>query len=292
MDLGFLQLPVQQENGDGVLDAADTLSEALSFYYRNINYTGEDNGTQSRNMPGSRLCRARKQLAVEMIAATANFIYLGTFPTDCSYLTGSITTNFPLDLISQARTACVSGDVAAVTAFTALLRKFNNGGLTNNFYGSLQECAPDKPALLRKVSRDPTSHATCPGVNDTCASAETIILPDLPFSESVNLRGYGAGMGSPTCGVGGPNAVWKVSPPTAAAGRQFSVSTKGSNMATMISIWSGPCNSLQTVACASGASSATPANLSFTTDGTNAYYIVVESPTGQVGTLKVKVTSP
>ena len=292
VDLGFLQLPLRQENGDGVLDSVDTLIEALGFYYRNINRTGEDNGTQSRAMPGSKLCRARKELAVEMIAATANFIYLGTFPSDCSYLTGSITTNFSMDIINQARAACAAQDVMAVTAYTALLRKFNSGGLTNNFFGGLKECSPDKAAPLRKVSRDLTSHSTCPGVNDSCASAEPIIAPSLPFSRSLNLRSYGDGMSSPTCASGGANAVWKLELPTAAAGRHFTVTTKGSNLATMISIWRGTCDSIENVTCAVGGGTTPQASLGFTTDGTVPYYIVIESPTGQIGALKMKVTSP
>ena len=291
-DLGFLQLPVRQENGDGVLDAADALIEALGFYYRNPNYTGEDNGTQNQARLGSKLCRARKQLAVELIAAKANFTYLRTFPTDCSYVTGRVTTNFPLDIIAQASAAGASEDLLRVATYTALLHKFNNDGLTNNFFDGMKECSADSPALLRKVARDPTNHTTCPGLNDMCTSAEAILASGLPFSRSVDLRGYSDGMPSPACGTGGANAVWKLEPPTAAAGRHFTVDTKGSNFATMISVWRGSCSAFQPVTCAIGTNTTPQASLSFTTDGTVSYYIVVESPQGLVGKLKMKVTSP
>ena len=291
-DLGFMQLPVRQENGDGILGSADALIEALGFYYRNLNYTGEDSGTQNQSRLGSKLCRARKQLAVELIAAKANFTYLRTFPTDCHYTTGRVTTNFPLDMIAQASAVGSGTDLALITTATAFLHKFNNNGLTNNFVDGLKECAPDSSALLRKVSRDPTTHTSCPGLNDTCASAEAITAPYLPFSRSVDLRNYSDGMISPTCGVGGPNAVWKLDFPTAAAGRHFTVDTKGSNFATMISVWRGSCDNFQPVTCAVGTTNSAQARLSFTTDGTVSYYIVIENPSGQVGKLKMKVTSP
>ena len=291
-DLGFMQLPVRQENGDGILNSADALIEALGFYYRNLNYTGEDSGTQNQSRLGSKLCRARKQLAVELIAAKANFTYLRTFPTDCRYTVGRVSTNFPLDLIAQAGTAAAGTDLAAITTATAWLHKFNNDGLTNNFVDGLKECAPDSAALLRKVARDPTTRASCPGLNDTCVSAEAITAPSLPFSRSVDLRNYSDGMISPTCGKGGANAVWKMETPTAAAGRHFTVDTKGSNFSTMISVWRGSCDTFLPVTCAVGTTNSAQASLSFTTDGTVSYYIVIESPSGQVGKLKMKVTSP
>jgi len=46
-------------------------------------------------LKSSGLCIARKQLAVELIAAYANTTLLGTFPPNATYVNGGTVTNFP-----------------------------------------------------------------------------------------------------------------------------------------------------------------------------------------------------
>jgi len=97
--LGFVRLPVTYENADGELDAEDALIEALGLYYRSPSVTGEERGTQSARSAGSQLCRERKKLARELIAATANFRLLGTVPGNCSYVHNGSVTHFPAYLL-------------------------------------------------------------------------------------------------------------------------------------------------------------------------------------------------
>ena len=75
-------------------------------------------------------------------------------------------------------------------------------------------------------------------------------------------------------------------------GRQFTVATAGSNFDTMISVWSGTCSNLINVACTNAVAGNGGERLSFTTDGTNTFYIVAEGSSGGYGKLKLKVTSP
>ncbi|MCX7915041.1 MAG: choice-of-anchor L domain-containing protein, partial [Verrucomicrobiae bacterium] len=80
LHLGFMQLPTAQRNGDGVLNAEDTLIEALGFWWKNTYLTGENDGTQSARASGSALCRVRKRMAREIIAGIANQMLFRTNP--------------------------------------------------------------------------------------------------------------------------------------------------------------------------------------------------------------------
>ncbi len=122
MNLGFTTLPTANRNADNVIDAYDTIIEALSFYWRSSGVTGEPGGTQAAKLKASALCVARKKLAVELVAATANASLLGTFPGNATYKNGGVTTNFPPDLISQAQAVGAGYDVVAIKTMTALLR--------------------------------------------------------------------------------------------------------------------------------------------------------------------------
>lgn len=95
-------------------------------------------------------------------------------------------------------------------------------------------------------------------------------------------------------GGGGPDAVWQITPEVGTSGRQFTVSTAGSNFYTMLDVWTGSCgsNGLTEVACADNNIGNEGVQLSFNTDGTNTFYIVGEGPVGQYGKLKITVTSP
>jgi hypothetical protein len=289
--LGFIRLPTTFRDADNELGAVDGLIEALGLYYRNLGRTGEPTGTQSDGALASRLCRERKKLARELIAATANARLFRTSPGNCTYVNGSSVTNFPRDLLAQARTVAAGFDPAACQAMTALLKKFNQSGVTNDFPGNLVECSPDKKTVLRQTGRDPTTQTSCPGINNSCETAETLF--SFPYSRSVNLTKYTDAFQSPSCGSGGADAVWRIAPPVAAANRNFLINTRGSNFDTLVSVWSGDdCTNLTEVACSATANGLTPTNqLQFTSSGTNTYFIVIEGQSAATGTLKVKVTS-
>jgi hypothetical protein len=69
------------------------------------------------------------------------------------------------------------------------------------------------------------------------------------------------------------------------------VNTYKSNFDTMISIWQGTCSSLVPVSCTNGVLGVGGETLSFRTDGTNTFYIVVEGPSGNIGKTNVRITS-
>jgi hypothetical protein len=300
MDLGFITLPTADRNADNSIDAYDTLIEALSFYYRSTGVTGEPGGLQGARLKASALCVARKQLAVELIAATANTSLLGTFPGNATYLNGRVTTNFPPDLISQAQTAAAGYDPVACRTMTALLRKFNSSGLTNNLPNGLVECSPQPAQLLRSNSQDPTLQETCPGINNSCATAQIVAFPNSSnpfaravFSTSVGLNSYTNNMPLPSCATAiGRDAVWQIPPSIGGAGRQFTASTAGSNFDTLLAVFSGSCSNLTEVACANIFLGTEGESLSFNTDGTNTFYIVGAGGQGGYGNLKIQITSP
>jgi len=292
LDLGFVTLATENRNSDNVIDATDAFIEALGFYWRSTGRTGESDGSQGAKLKASSLCTARKKLAVELIAAIANTSFLGTFPPDATYLNGHTVTNFPGNLISQARTTAGGVDLVAIRNMTALLKKFNSSGLTNNLPNGLVECSAQSAKILRPISRDATLKDTCPGVNDTCESA--LPMASFPFNQSVNLTTYQNNLSAPSCAVGGPAAVWTVAPPVAAAGRQFSVKTTGSNFDTVISVRQGGCNTtnqISEVGCVDAVTGVGGEQFTFTTDGTNPYFIIIEGKSGIVGKLKISVTS-
>jgi hypothetical protein len=312
MPLGFATLPTADRNAGNDIDAYDTLVEALSFYWRGNGVTGEPGGTQADKLKASSLCVARKKLAVELIAAEANAALFGTFPGNAAYGSGNTVTNFPPDLILQAQAVAGSYDPVAINAMTALLRQFNNSGVTNNLPDGLVECSPQTGKIqispgvkvsLKQISQDPMTQATCPGVNNSCSAAQVIVFPNngnpftqAAFTASVSLSAYTNNMPAPTCDTGGPDAVWQITPDVGTAGRQFTASTAGSNFQTMLAVWTGNCeaggSNLVAVSCADNNIGLLGVQLIFNTDGTNTFFIVGSGPAGQYGKLKLKVTSP
>lgn len=310
LDLGFMNLPTLPRYGN-VTDPTEIAAiEALGFYWKSQGSTGEPGGTQSDHSPASTLCKARKNLAVELIAATANVALFGTDPSVCTYPNGGTVTNFPADLLDQARAAAAGVDASQVAYFTVLLRKFNASGVLNDFPSGLVECSSGKSSALRKLSRDPTTQISCPGINNTCDTAETVVFanasdPFAPakFSRTVSLANLNYlnvtnPMPAPPCGVGGPGAVWKITPDVGKSNRVFTVNTFGSNFATVLAVWTGTCGSggSNLVAVTNGCTNNVPpfmqSQLSFVTDGVNTFYIVGEGANGAIGKLKIQVTSP
>jgi hypothetical protein len=309
MELGFINLPTADRNADNVIDAYDTLIEALSFYYRANGLTGEPGGLQGAKLGASALCVARKQLSVELIAATANTSLLGTFPGSATYGNGPVTTNFPPDLISQAQAINAGYDTVAIHVMTALLRKFNSSGVTNNLPNGLVECSPQTGKILlpsgttttlKQISQDPTLQDTCPGINNSCAAAQVVAFPNSSdpfaralFTASVALNSYTNNMPTNSCALAnGPDAVWQIPPSIGINGRQFTVSTAGSNFDTALNVFSGSCTDLTEVACVNAFLGTEAESLSFNTDGTNTFYIVGQGGQGGFGSLKIRITSP
>jgi hypothetical protein len=267
------------------------LLEALGLYWRSRNRTGEISGTQGQKLSGSKLCRERKRLATELIAAIANVRVFGTDPTFC---------NFPATLIDDARAAAAGDRIEAIQNASSLLRQFNSSGTTNDFPAGLFECAaPDKNSL-KSESRDPTLQSTCPGVNDSCTAAEALyfkqgkagILSQAKLSRRAVITSFADDIRSPTCAQGGADVVWKLTPDVAKAARHFTLDTFGSNFDTLLSVHQGSCSALTEVTCSDDSEDSLQSKVAFTADGTNTYFVVVEGKNGSVGKVKLKVTSP
>jgi hypothetical protein len=295
VNLGFLRLPVTFENSDNVVDVFDATMEAVGFKWRSTNLTGEDGNQQSLKLRGSKLCKARKKLSVELIAATANVRLLGTQPGNCTYSNGGTVTNFPSDLLQLARTVASGNDPIACNQMTVLLRKFNNSGSNNNFPGNLVECSANDRKSLKSIARDPTSQFTCPGLNDNCASAQEVYFQakNPPFSKAK----FKANAGLPKYARN--RAWWSISLPTAAGGRGFTAKASG-NFQPVLRIFSGTCTATRTNEPDSGLTLVTLtqgsnlfAEVNFTTDGTNTYFIEARPDSTAIpGKLKLTVTSP
>jgi len=291
LNLGFIWLPVQSENSDNVLDSIDTFMEALGFYYKG-------SGTSGDGSPASSLCQARKKLAPELIAAIANNVLLGTDPANASYNTGSVITNFPSDLISQATQAAAGFDVAKIKTMTGILHKFNDSGITNNFPAWLVECSPNNPAFLRQITRDPTTYYNCPGLNDSCATAENVLFANSgPFAPAKFQR-----TGMDTRKYAGNSVFYEILPSMGFAGRRFTVKTAGSNFSPTLTVLEGQCalvasngtlivssNNLTVVSSAVNSNAFTSTAVSFTTDGVSTNFIQAG---GSPGKLNITITSP
>jgi len=59
----------------------------------------------------------------------------------------------------------------------------------------------------------------------------------------------------------------------------------------MISVWEGNCSNLVAVSCTNNLG-VTGEALNFRTDGVNTFFIVVEGTAGNIGKLKLTITSP
>ena len=298
LDLGFITLPTAYYTGSS-LTSTDALIEALGIYWRSTSKTIDTN--TGATVTGSSLCRARKLLAAELIAATANVSLFGTQPSNCA-------TNFAVDLLAQARAVAAGEDVAACLAMRKLLQEFNSSGVTNDVPSGLYECNAARSGTLKKLSRDPTNKLDCPGKNDQCETAEAVVFPlktknlittTMPFKRSVNTTKYAlssVGDVTSTNAASGHLVWYKIAPDVGSPGRWFTANTAGSNFDTMLSVWQGTCDSLSLIA-SNDNDPDTPGKLQskvrFSTDGSNTYYIVVSSGSrGGYGNAKITVKSP
>jgi hypothetical protein len=296
LDLGFITLPTQYWNQDNVKNGEDAVWDAMGLYWKNKDRTGERSGMQDQKQRGSALCRARKVLSQELLAAIANVAVLGTDPSRCTYPVNvngqTVLTNFPPDLLEQAQFVNSREGTKDILAMRKLLKAFNQSGALNNFSQGYYEVSEDIPKS-KQIARDPTTQANCPGFNDNCFAA--MAITEFPFKKTVDLTKYTDTIDDPLCGVGGREVVYKLPSYVAVAGRPFRVDTFGSNFDTLVSIWSGSCgtNALAVVECNNDYDGLTKqSKVSFTTPGDIDYYIVVEGANGAYGNLKVQVQSP
>jgi hypothetical protein len=309
VDLGFMLLPVTFRNNDDDLDHKDAMLESLGFRWRSKTLTGEFGGLQSSQLPALNLCRTRKSLAVQYIAALANNALLRTDPANCLYVNSNgVLTNFPSNLLSKSLDALGSEDIEDMMAQRVLLKKFNSSGASSPLPPEIADpdtlaCGKFSKDQLRKMSRDPSTQFNCPGLNDDCERAENI--QTVPFTTTVDLTNYANRSPGSICGSGGKEAVWKIPSTMAAPFRPFTVTTDGSNFDTMITVRQGECGILEDggggtvddltiITCNNNNGGLLTSKTQFTVpeENTQDIFIIIEGHQGDVGELKVKITSP
>jgi hypothetical protein len=286
--LGFLSLPVTYENRDSTMNTTDAVMEAMGLYWRKYVFTGESSGLQDAKLPASKLCKFRKKLAVELIAAIANNVFLGTAPNRCG--------QFPADLIEQAGEAAAGTDVKLIQELTTVLRRFNSSGMANPLPDTLQLCSTYDKTRATQIARDPTTHNTCPGPNDSFETATPIRFEGTNsfskaiYQDKLNLSKHRNVLGV-TCAFVGNFAVWKILPEIGQTNRWFTVDTFSSNFDTVLTVFSD--NLTGPSVCSDDDFGHPPQSLvRFYTDGLSTNYIVVGGALGSEGSLKIKVTSP
>ncbi len=128
--------------------------------------------------------------------------------------------------------------------------------------------------------------------NDTCQTAMAVTSFPFTFSNLLTSSVYANVQPSPSAGRGGIDEFFKIPLPT--PGAVFTINTAGSAFSTVLSVWkvqvipqsvfvSGDCGAL--IEVASNIGGASPSSLTFTADGSNDYFIVVEPQGGGAGGL-------
>jgi hypothetical protein len=140
--------------------------------------------------------------------------------------------------------------------------------------------------------------------NDSCQTA--INITNYPFSSTNTLSAgvYHKTLPSPTAGTGGIEEFFKLenpSPPT--PGTTFTIDTFGSSFDTLLSVWQvhvipsavnvrGDCGILQELVSNNEAGEGLLSSVTFTSDGSNDYYVVAEAHNnGPGGTLVLNVNA-
>jgi hypothetical protein len=144
--------------------------------------------------------------------------------------------------------------------------------------------------------------ASARAANTTCETAKEITA--LPFSASAAMRSLSAyphTYGDPPCvnqvygvrSTAGSQAIWKLGPSVAAGGRKIRLDTKGSNLRTIVAVYtnaSGVCVGGTPLVC-SDSGSLQNTSLTFIADGLTTYYIMGELP-GGLGKFILSVDGP
>ncbi|NQU10450.1 choice-of-anchor D domain-containing protein, partial [bacterium] len=128
--------------------------------------------------------------------------------------------------------------------------------------------------------------------NDSCQTAYALTQFPTNFVTTLTKALYRNNHPSPSASRGGVDAFWKIGRPT--IGTAFSIDTFGSDFDTVLSVWRGTwCGGLVEQVSNNNAQEGNfQSVVSFTADGTNDYYIVVEPHNqGPGGTLALNIAA-
>ena len=135
--------------------------------------------------------------------------------------------------------------------------------------------------------------------NNSCQNASGITRFPFSFTNTLSKAVYRNVHPSPSAARGGIDEFFKIVLPT--AGTQFTIDTFGSKFDTVLSVWrvqvvpqtvfvSSPCGALVELVSNNDAGGGTQSQVTFTADGSNTYYIVVEPHNdGAGGTMVLNV---
>ncbi len=146
-------------------------------------------------------------------------------------------------------------------------------------------------ALVVYNSQNP-SDVPNSATNDSCQTAISITSIPYVFRNNLNRTTYHNVHPSPTVARGGADEFFKLDSPT--AGATISVDTFGSSFDTVLSVWQvqtvpqtlftrGECGALIELVANNNAGGDLQSQVTFTTDGSNTYFIVVEPRNGGSG---------
>ena len=116
-------------------------------------------------------------------------------------------------------------------------------------------------------------------LNNSCQTASNITQFPYTSTNTLTSAFYANVQPSPSAGLGGIDEFFKISLPT--PGVTFTVDTLGSSFDTVLSVWDGSCGTLNEVVSTNDVIHGS--QVTFTADGTNDFYIVVEPHGGGPG---------
>ena len=159
----------------------------------------------------------------------------------------------------------------------------------------------DFALVVYNAATDGRSDSPNLATNDSCQTAITIDTFPFSFTNGLNKTVYHNTHPSPSAGTGGAEEFFKITKPT--PGTTFTIDTFGSRFDTVLSVWqaavfpqavfvSGECGALEELVSDNDVSNTLQSSVSFTADGSNDYYVVVEPHNdGPGGTLVLNVNT-
>ncbi|MCX7915666.1 MAG: choice-of-anchor D domain-containing protein, partial [Verrucomicrobiae bacterium] len=131
--------------------------------------------------------------------------------------------------------------------------------------------------------------------NDVCQTAKTITSYPFVWTNNLTTEVYRNVHPSPSAGRGGVEEFFRIPRPTGGtvfvADTRGSKTTAGTELNTVLSVWRGDCGALVELTSNDNDGTNKTSRVTWTADGTNTYYLVVEGRSGMTGTVVLNVTA-
>jgi len=145
----------------------------------------------------------------------------------------------------------------------------------------------DFALVVYNASDAPSARSDVPNLstNDSCQTAAPITTFPFAFTNNLTKAVYHNVHPSPSAAIGGAEEFFQINRPT--TGTQFTIDTVGSSFNTVLSVWrvlvvpqpvyvSGPCGALIETVSTFSTNVSSQSSVTFTADGSNTYFVVVE----------------